>query len=320
MKKIIWMIISFFIIILLTIMLLIFKNDNNKKNKLIVAEVTHSVFYAPWYVALKNNYFDDLDIEVILTSGANNVISAVLSGDASIGLCGPEATIYLYNNNKEDYIKSFSALTKKDGQFLILRNNIKLNSIEDLNNKTILAGRSGGMPLLNFKNALKNYNIKNVNIDSSIDFANLTSSFISGNGDGVNLFEPNATTLVKKGYGYIAYNIGNLSGDVPYTTFNAKVSFINSNKDIINKFKNGIQKGLDYVSSHTASEIAEIIKDEFPDTDINDLENMINNYKENDTWYTTTKINEEDFKRLEDIMIDNNEIKDYVNFNELIYE
>ena len=320
MKKIIWMIISFFIIILLTIMLLIFKNDNNKKNKLIVAEVTHSVFYAPWYVALKNNYFDDLDIEVILTSGANNVISAVLSGDASIGLCGPEATIYLYNNNKEDYIKSFSALTKKDGQFLILRNNIKLNSIEDLNNKTILAGRSGGMPLLNFKNALKNYNIKNVNIDSSIDFANLTSSFISGNGDGVNLFEPNATTLVKKGYGYIAYNIGNLSGDVPYTTFNAKVSFINSNKDIINKFKNGIQKGLDYVSSHTASEIAEIIKDEFPDTDINDLENMINNYKENDTWYTTTKINEEDFKRLEDIMIDNNEINDYVNFNELVYE
>lgn len=320
MKKIIWMIISFFIIILLTIMLLIFKNDNNKKNKLIVAEVTHSVFYAPWYVALKNNYFDDLDIEVILTSGANNVISAVLSGDASIGLCGPEATIYLYNNNKEDYIKNFSALTKKDGQFLILRNNIKLNSIEDLNNKTILAGRSGGMPLLNFKNALKNYNIKNVNIDSSIDFANLTSSFISGNGDGVNLFEPNATTLVKKGYGYIAYNIGNLSGDVPYTTFNAKVSFINSNKDIINKFKNGIQKGLDYVSSHTASEIAEIIKDEFPDTDINDLENMINNYKENDTWYTTTKINEEDFKRLEDIMIDNNEINDYVNFNELVYE
>ena len=320
MKKIIWMIISFFIIILLTIMLLIFKNDNNKKNKLIVAEVTHSVFYAPWYVALKNNYFDDLDIEVILTSGANNVISAVLSGDASIGLCGPEATIYLYNNNKEDYIKSFSALTKKDGQFLILRNNIKLNSIEDLNNKTILAGRSGGMPLLNFKNALKNYNIKNVNIDSSIDFANLTSSFISGNGDGVNLFEPNATTLVKKGYGYIAYNIGNLSGDVPYTTFNAKVSFINSNKDIINKFKNGIQKGLDYVKTHTASEIAEIIKDEFPDTDINDLENMINNYKENDTWYTTTKINEEDFKRLEDIMIDNNEINDYVNFNELVYE
>ena len=304
MKKIIWMIISFIAIILLTIMLLIFKNDNSKKDKLIVAEVTHSVFYAPWYVALKNNYFDDLDIEVILTSGANNVISAVLSGDASIGLCGPEATIYLYNNNKEDYIKSFSALTKKDGQFLILRNNIKLNSIEDLNNKTILAGRSGGMPLLNFKNALKNYNIKNVNIDSSIDFANLTSSFISGNGDGVNLFEPNATTLVKKGYGYIAYNIGNLSGDVPYTTFNAKVSFINNNKEVIEKFKNGIQKGLDYVSSHTASEIAEIIKDEFPDTDINDLENMINNYKENDTWYTTT----------------NNEINDYVNFNELVYE
>ena len=164
------------------------KTDSNI-NKIRVAEVTHSTFYAPWYVALKNNYFEDLEIEVILTSGANNVAAAVLSGDVEIGFCGPEATIYVYNENKNDYLKTFAGLTSRDGQFLVLRNGIDYHDFKDIEGLTILAGRSAGMPLLNFTNAIKNEKLTNVKIDSSVDFANLTSAFISGQGDGVNLFE-----------------------------------------------------------------------------------------------------------------------------------
>ena len=176
------------------------------------------------------------------------------------------------------------------------------------------------MPLLNFKNALKNESIKNVTIDSSIDFANLTSAFIAGTGDGVNLFEPNATTLAKTGKYYIATSIGTYSGVVPYTAFNALESNIKNNESKYKKFYKGIEKGLEYVSTHSSKEIAEIIKDEFPDTDFTDLIAMVDNYKSYDSWLKTPKISEEIMINLENIMIDNNELEETVNFNELVYE
>ena len=322
MKRMLVTILIGIILIFATIMVYTSKKDqtDSKINKIKVAEVTHSVFYAPWYVALENNYFENLDIEVILTSGANNVAAAVLSGDVEIGFCGPEATIYIYNENNLDYLKSFAGLTKRDGQFLVLRNGINYHDFKDIEGLTILAGRSGGMPLLNFTNALKNENINNVNIDTSIDFANLTSGFIAGSGDGVNLFEPNATKLVQEGYGFIADSVGTYSGVVPYTAFNAKSSFIKNNKDIIETFYKGIKKGLEYVDTHTSKEIAEVIISQFPDTSINDLEIMIENYKNADSWFKTPEISEDSFKNLQDIMIDNKEIETYVNYKDLIYE
>ncbi len=170
------------------------KENNNTFDKLKVAEVTHSAFYTPFYVAIENGYFKDnnIDIDLVLTSGANNVIAAVLSEDAQIGFCGPEATIYVYNEGEKDYIQTFAGLTKRDGQFIVSRKKIDNFKLNDLKNKEVLAGRAGGMPILNFYTALKNENIKNVNVNDTVDFANLTSSFIGGNADFVNLFDDNA--------------------------------------------------------------------------------------------------------------------------------
>ncbi len=207
MRKLLITILIGIILITATVIVVISKEKktDSKINKIRVAEVTHSTFYAPWYVALKNGYFEDLDIEVILTSGANNVAASVLSGDVEIGFCGPEATIYVYNEKNNDYLKSFAGLTKRDGQFLVLRNGINYHDFKDIDGLTILAGRSAGMPLLNFTNALKNEEIKNVKIDSSVDFANLTSAFIAGQGDGVNLFEQSVTIIHQLDRKYIYY-------------------------------------------------------------------------------------------------------------------
>lgn len=182
------------LIIIITFILIYTFNNENKNNAITtikVAEVTHSAFYTPFYVAIKNNYFknNNIDIDLILTSGANNVVAAVLSKDVDIGLCGPEATIYVYNEGEKDYIKTFAGLTKRDGQFIVSRTKIDNFKLEDLIGKEVLGGRPGGMPIINFYNALKNENIKGVNTNDTVDFANLTSAFLSGTGDFVNLFE-----------------------------------------------------------------------------------------------------------------------------------
>ena len=197
MKKIYYIIIGLIIVIGSIFMFIKTNNKNTNLTTIKVAEVTHSAFYTPFYIAIKNNYFKDnnIDIDLILTSGANNVIAAVLSKDVDIGLCGPEATIYVYNEGEKDYIKTFAGLTKRDGQFIVSRTKIDNFKLEDLIGKEVLGGRPGGMPIINFYNALKNENIKGVNTNDTVDFANLTSAFLSGTGDFVNLFEPNATKL-----------------------------------------------------------------------------------------------------------------------------
>ena len=322
MKKIISFSIIF--IIFLLSMSFIFNKKENKSDlvKVKVAEVTHSAFYAPWYVAIEKGYFEQngIDVEVILTSGANNVVAAVLSDDVNIGLCGPEATIYVYNEGEKDFVQTFSGLTKRDGQFIVSRKKINDFQIEDLIGKEVLAGRIGGMPELNFENALRNSNIdiKKVNINTAIDFASLSGAFIGGAGDFVNLFEPNAIAIEKLGYGYVVASIGELSGEMPYTAFNARKSYIENNKEVIQKFTKSIREGLKFVNNNDSETIANTIIKQFPDISINDLVKIIERYKENDSWLSDTFITKESFENLQDIMIKSNQIDKYVKYEDLV--
>ena len=319
MKKIIGLIIILLIVLLPFVFI---KKDNKTKNKIKLAEVTHSIFYAPLYVAIENGYFKDngIDIELILTSGADKVSAAVLSGDVEVGFAGPEATIYVYNGGEKDYLQIFGGLTKRDGQFIIGRKNNKDFSLEDLKGKEILVGRKGGMPALNFINALKNegIDIDEVDLNYSIDFASLSGAFIGGNGDFVNLFEPNASLLQKNNQGYIIDSIGKYSGEMPYTTFYARKSYIKNNKDIVKKFVKSISQGLNYTNTHSAKDIAKVISKQFPDNSINDLELMIQNYKDADSWLTNTYITKESYENLQNLLIDNKLTKELAPYDKLI--
>ena len=321
MKKIYYILIGLIIITMFVLIFTFSKESNTKDMTTIkVAEVTHSAFYTPFYVAIKNNYFKDnnIDIDLILTSGANNVVAAVLSKDVDIGLCGPEATIYVYNEGEKDYIKTFAGLTKRDGQFIVSRTKIDNFKLENLIGKEVLGGRPGGMPIINFYNALKNENIKGVNTNDTVDFANLTSAFLTGTGDFVNLFEPNATKIEKMNKGYVVASVGMYAGEVPYTAFNARTSYIENNKELINNFKDAINKGLEFTKNNNSKDIAKIIIDLFPNTSIEDLTTIIERYKNADSWLDNTFITEEMFKNLEDMMIDSKLLKKYVPYKDLI--
>ena len=296
------------------------KYEENGLTKVTLGEVTHSTFYAPLYVAMENGYFKEegLDIDLVLISGANNVVASVLGGDVEIGFCGPEATIYVYNSGEKDYVVTFAGLTKRDGQFLVSREKIDNFDWNKLNGKEVLGGRIGGMPLLNFQNALKNANVHNVNINTSIDFASLSSAFISGTADFVNLFEPNASNLEKNGFGYVVASIGEKSGEMPYTAFNARKSYIDKNPQIIESFTKAITKGLEFVMKNDAKTIAESIKNQFPDTKLEDLTTYVERYKDADSWLSNPYIEEKLFQNLEDIIIDSGEINSYVPYNDLI--
>ena len=299
-------------------------NKKEELTKVRLAEVTHSMFYAPLYVAIENGYFEDegLDIELILTSGADKVSAAVLSNTVEIGFAGPESAIYIYENGEKDYLVTFAGLTKRDGQFIVSRKQIENFDIEDLYGKEVLGGRVGGMPLLNFLNGVKNINgdISKININTSVDFASLSGSFIAGMGDFVNLFEPNATKLEQQGFGYVVGSIGELSGEMPYTAFYARKSFIDNNKDTILAFNRAINKGLEYVNNHSNEEVADVILKQFPDSSRNEIITIVGRYRDADSWLDNTTITKESYENLEDIMIDNNLLDEYVPFDTLVID
>lgn len=324
MKKIFY---TFLVVLLLVLSLLFFlpkKEKNDNMNSIKIAEVTHSVFYAPLYVAIEEGYFNEenIDIKLILTPGADKVSAAVLSGDVQIGFAGAESAIYVYEKNEKDYLQIFSGLTKRDGQFILGRKDKKDFSLKDLYGKEILVGRNSGMPALNFLNALKNEEIdKNkIKINYNIDFASLSGAFIGNTGDYVNLFEPTALKLEKEGYGYVLQSIGLLSGEMPYTTFYARKSYIENNKEIIKSFTKAINKGLEFVKNNDEMKIAKSIYKQFPDLSLNDLSTIIKRYKDADSFLDSSYIEEKLLINLENLLIDNNLLKDYVPYNDLITE
>lgn len=327
MKKFITTIICFIIILILIITYFLFtkKDDTDSTNltKIKLAEVTHSAFYTPLYVANELGYFKDagIDLELILTPGADKVSAAVLSNTVDIGFAGTESAAYIYDGGEKDYLVTFAGLTKRDGQFLISRNCNQKFSLTDLYNHEILVGRKGGMPALSFLNAMKNNNIdlSQININYSIDFAALSGTFIGGLGDYVNLFEPTATTVVNISNACIVESIGKLSGEVPYTAFYTRKSYLTKNKDLLTAFTNALAKGINYTLNHESKDVAQVILPAFPDSSLNDLTTIIDNYKKYDSWLSSPYISEESFNNLKNLLQDNDLLTNDISYNDLIY-
>lgn len=299
------------------------KEDDNLTT-INLAEVSHTIFYAPQYAAIQNGYFEEegMEINLILTPGADKVAAALLSKDADIGLSGSEATIYVYNGGEQDYLKTFAQLTQKDGSFLVSRTPIENFTLEDLQGKTVIGGRRGGMPEMTFEYVLRQNGMDpktDLTIDTSVEFAAMGGAFIGGDDDFVTLFEPTALEVEQQGYGYVVASIGELGGVVPYTSYSARISFIEENPDLIAGFNRAVQKGLDYVHSHSDEEVAKTILSFFPDTSLNDLTEVVGRYREINAWPTTTSFTEESFNHLQDIMIDAGELEEKVPYSELSY-
>ena len=326
MKKIISAIIGIAIIIAIVISMMLLQKSNKSKSDLQqirVYEVTRSVFYAPQYVAINNGYFKEQGIEIDLSTGqgADAVMTAVLSNSCDIGFAGPEASIYVYNEGKEDYTEVFAQLTKKDGSFLISRNKIDKFNWQDLKGKTIIPGRKGGVPYMTLEYVLKKNGInpkKDVTLDDSIKFDLMAGAFASGNADYVTLFEPTASLTQNENKGYIVASVGEEAGEIPYTAYFAKKSYIENNQKIIQGFTNAIYQGQKWVSTHTAKEIAEVIQNFFPDTDLNLLTSAIQSYKDIDAWNSTPILKEEAFNRLQEVMTMAGELKNTVSYEKIV--
>lgn len=326
MKKIIATIIGVIIIVAIVIGMMTIQKSNQKESDLKqirVNEVTRSVFYAPQYVAINNGYFKEQGIEIELSTGqgADAVMTAVLSNSCDIGFAGPEASIYVYNEGKEDYTEVFAQLTKKDGSFLIARNETDEFSWQDLKGKTIISGRKGGVPYMTLEYVLKKNGIdpqKDVTLDDSIKFDLMAGAFASGNADYVTLFEPTASLTQNEHKGYIVASVGEEAGEIPYTAYFAKKSYIENNGEIIQGFTNAIYQGQKWVYSHTAKEIAEVIQNFFPDTDLDLLTSAIQSYKDIDAWNDTPILKEEAFNRLQEVMTMAGELKNTVPYEKIV--
>ena len=282
-------------------------NNQNNLQTINVSEVTRSVFYAPQYVAISNGYFEEkgLEIELSTGQGADAVMTSVLANQCDIGFAGPEASIYVYNEGKEDYTEVFAQLTKKDGSLLVSRTNEENFSWENLKGKTVIPGRKGGVPYMTLEYVLKKNGINpetDLVLDDSIKFDLMAGAFSAGNADYVTLFEPTASLTEQEGKGYIVASVGEEAGEIPYTAYFAKKSYIEANEDIIQKFTDAIYEGQTWVKEHTAEEIATVIQDFFPDTGIEMLTEAIQTYKDIDAWNETPVLEEDSFNRLQEVM------------------
>ena len=323
-KRIMCLFLICLVICLTVLAVLRIKHKDSGMEKLTVAEVAHSVFYAPQYVAHGLGYFKDegLDVEIVLTSGADNVMAAVLSGDAQIGFSGTEATIYVYNGGEEDYVVTFAGLTQKDGSFLVSRDKYDNFTLDKLRGKKVIGGRVGGLPEMTFEWVLRQNGLdpkKDLFIDTSVAFPAMEGAFVGGNGDFVTLFEPNATSVEKNGYGSVVAYIGELGGSVPYTAYNARRSYIETHPEIIEKFTRAIDRGLKYVYEHDNREIAKIMLDYFSDTELDDMVKIVERYKNGEAWKKNISIREDEWNHIQDIIESAGELDRRVPYDKLIY-
>ena len=299
-------------------------STEEKLTKVTLNEVAHSIFYAPQYVAIEEGYFKDegLDLTLVTGFGADKTMTAVISGEADIGFMGAEASVYAYQEGATDAVVNFAQLTQRAGNFLVAREEMPDFKWEDLKDKKVLGGRKGGMPEMVFEYILRKNGLdpqKDLTIDQSIDFGYTAAAFTGDtSADFTVEFEPSATALEKEGAGYVVASLGVDSGYVPYTSYSAKTSYIEKNPEIIQKFTNALQKGMEYVQSHTPEEIAEVIAPQFAETDLDTVTAIVKRYYDQDTWKSNLIFEKESFELLEDILEDSGELSERVSYENLI--
>ena len=300
------------------------KTTTRKQLKPVVLnEVAHSIFYAPQYAAIELGYFEDegLDLKLVNGAGADKVMTALISGDADIGFMGSEASIYVYQQGSDDYAVNFAQLTQRAGNFLVGREAQDNFTWADLKGKKVLGGRAGGMPEMVFEYILKKNGIDpaaDLTIDQSINFGLTAAAFTSNDADYTVEFEPFATGLEKEGNGHVIASLGVDSGYVPYTAYSVKKSYLEKNPETIQKFTNAIQKGLEYVNTHSAEEIAKVIQPQFKETDEDTIATIVGRYKDQDTWKGDTVFEKDSFELLENILEEAGELNERVPYDKLV--
>lgn len=286
--------------------------QGGSSNKITIAEVTRSIFYAPMYVAKDLGYFsqEGIDIDIITTPGADKTMAALLSKEAQIGLMGPEASVYVYQNGQQDYAINFAQLTQKDGSFVLGRDPIDDFDYTMMRGKTVIGGRKGGMPLMILEYILKNAGLdigendptKEVNVRTDVSFDAMSGVFVAGESDFVTAFEPTASQVVRSGKGHILASLGEDSGVVPYTCFSTLKSYMSENEDTLKAFTRAIQKGIDFVLTHDIEEIVPHLRADFTSSDDEELTSVMQNYLAIEAWPNSLRFNQDNFNKLIEIV------------------
>ena len=298
--------------------------EEEKLTKVTLNEVAHSIFYAPQYVAIEEGYFaeEGLDLTLVTGFGADKVLTALISGEADIGFMGAEASIYAYQEGATDPAVNFAQLTQRAGNFLVAREEMPDFKWEDLKGKKVLGGRKGGMPEMVFEYILRKNGLdpqKDLTIDQSIDFGSTAAAFTGdASADFTVEFEPSATALEKEGAGYVVASLGVDSGYVPYTSYSAKTSYMQKNPEVIQKFTNALQKGMEYVQTHTPEEIAKVIAPQFAETDLDTVTTIVKRYYDQDTWKENLIFGQDGFELLQDILEGAGELNERTPYAELV--
>lgn len=288
-----------------------------------VCEVTHSVFYAPQYVAMSQGFFaeEGLSVELTVGQGADKVMAAVLSGSVDIGLAGPEASIYVMEEGRQDYPQVFAQLTQRDGSFLVGREPKEDFQWEDLRGNHLLPGRKGGVPYMTLEYVLQEHGLvpgEDLLFDDSVDFSMMAAAFAAGTGDYVTIFEPTASAMELQGQGHILASVGQAGGEIPFTAYFAAGSRLAEEPELFEGFTRAIYRGQKWVEEHSPEEVAEVLQPYFADTDPAVMISVVENYKAIDAWAHTPVMSRPGFEKLQDIMQQAGQLKERVSYDDLV--
>lgn len=296
------------------------EREQQSLENLSLTEAMHSIYYAPQYVALHNNYFTDQGLNVHLRVAAGDAAGAgaLASGQAEVSLFSAEQAVLAAEKN-ELTPTAFALLCQRDGTALIARSHQQAGfDWQTLSGFTIIGGELRDASRLTLDAALRKEEIRDARVVDDVARSSAARVFSNGAGDYVQLLEPDSTRLIESGIGYLAAPLADQTRRLPLAAYHTTAQMIKEKPEVLQRFVNAIFRAQRWMQSQPAVEVARVISPSFPGTELALLATAVEHYQRLGVWASNPVVEPELVEHLQELMVATGRLEQAVNGEQLI--
>ncbi len=268
---------------------------------IVLSENFRAFFYAPFYAACATGAFEDAGVEVILkpSPSPEAAAKALRAGEVDVMWGGPLRVMIVHDREPDADLVCFCDVVARDPFFIVGARPRPGFRFADLVPLRLAIVSEVPTPWICLADDIRRAGVDPDRLDRITDrtMAENETALRTGAVDAIQVFQPYAERLVASGAGHV-WNAAAARGLTAYTTLVTRRATLVKRADDLLAMTRGMQRTLQWFARASATEIASLLKDYFPEVEPAIFAAAVERYRALGLWASDPVVRREGYDRL----------------------